>query len=204
MLQVQQHHEKLQQERENAGIQKLQASLPKLCHPVLALALQDCGFDADRALLMLRQFQSDKFDNLALINRKRKRLQSLARGFSPDSSEGTASEGPGNTPRKHLHKHRKASKQSSKKDKKASKHKSKHKHKGKHRSREKHKRRRRYSTSDSEGEGPLEFGAFGIIRESDYALKKPEFSAWASEVKHIDIESLPRCESGHQFMTSCH
>ena len=179
-MQVQQHHAALQQEKETAGIQKLQASLPKLCRPVLALALQDCEFDAERALLMLRQFQSDTFDSLRDINRRRKRLEAhTARRAPPDDASDSGDSG---SPR------RKRSRSSHKhsKHKKSGKHK---RHKDKH-----HKRRRRRSPrSGSEDDGALEFGAFGIIRESDYALKKPEFAAWATEVKHIDIESLPRC-----------
>lgn len=87
-MQVKQHHEKLQQEREEAGIHKLQASLPKLCRPVLAVALKDCQFDAERALLMLRRFQSDAFDDLAVIHRKRRRLEASAKlhPADPDSA----------------------------------------------------------------------------------------------------------------------
>ena len=185
-MQVKQHHEKLQQEREEAGIHKLQASLPKLCRPVLAMALKDCQFDADRALLMLRQFQSDMFDDLAVIHRKRKRLEASAKHHRAEHDSDS-----GDDRKRRRHKSSSHVKSKKKSRHKEDKHKrSKHKHK--------HKKRRR-SDSGSEGtdsggeEEHLDFGAFGIIRESDYALKKPEFAAWASEVKHIDIESLPKC-----------
>jgi hypothetical protein len=174
-LQVQQHHEKLQIEREEAAILKLQSSLPKICHPVLAVALKDCAFDADRALLMLRQFQSDAFDELALI-RKRRRAEASRSSHEvfPDSGPGGDR---GRRRRDSRHKHKKSSK--SKKDK---------------RKRSKQKHTQLSDSPDSgEEERALEFGSFGIIRESDYTLKKPEFAAWASEVQHIDIESLPRC-----------
>ena len=184
-LQVKQHHDMLQQEREEAGIAKLQASLPKLCRPVLAMALKDCQFDAELALLMLRQFQSDAFDELATIHRKRRRIEAES---SSKHRDERAADSDNDSDRQHKRsrdksKHKKSSKRKDDKDKK-----SKHKHKRKR----SHRSRSPALDSGSE-EGPLEFGSFGIIREGDYALKKPEFAAWATEIKHIDIESLPKC-----------
>lgn len=184
----------LQAEKEEAGIAKLQASLPTLCQPVLALALKECNADADRALLMLRQFQSDMFDELATLHRRRRKLEA--------QNSGADERGKSERHRKHdrgqdslpRRRHKSKSKHRDEKGKRA-------KHKQSKDSKHKRKKRRR-SDSDAESAGAgssgseeqaLEFGSFGIIRESDYALKKPEFAAWASEIKKIDIESLPKC-----------
>jgi hypothetical protein len=91
VLQVKKHHEKMQAEKEAAGIAKLQAALPKLSRAVLAFALQDCSTDAEKALLVLRQFQSDAFDQLAEIQRKRRDIRSRQQRASSDSSGETQS-----------------------------------------------------------------------------------------------------------------
>jgi hypothetical protein len=88
-VQVKKHHDKMQAEKEAAGIAKLQADLPKLSRAVLAYALQDCVTDAEKALLMLRQFQSDTFDELAEIQRKRRALKSRQQRASSSDSSGT-------------------------------------------------------------------------------------------------------------------
>jgi hypothetical protein len=192
-VQVKKHHDKLQAEKEAAGIAKLHSAMPKLSRAVLAYALQDCAVDADKALLVLRQFQSEAFEKLADVQRKRRKLRAkLERGSSPESSQTSGSS----------HEHR--DKRSKRKSKSKHKHKSKSgKHKTENdstRSKEKkdrHKKRRKRARSrehsPSTEDRPLEFGSFGILRESDYHAKRPEFAAWASEVKHIDIEALSRC-----------
>lgn len=199
-MQVKKHHDKLQAEKEAAGIAKLQSTLPKLSKPVLAYALQDCQLDAERALLVLRQFQSEAFDELSAIHRRRKDLRAHASSRSKrrvSASPASGSDSESSEDRRHdrsrKSKHKKSSKHSSEKRKK-DKHK-KHKHKKEKRS----KRSRHSPRPHADDESPskhgraLEFGSFGIIRESDYSAKRPEFAAWASEVKQIDIESLPRC-----------
>lgn len=93
---------------------------------------------------------------------------------------------------KHKHKSSKSAKSSkSKKDKKDKKEKSK---KDKYRRDRAPKRTREDDSSPEARPERLEFGSYGILRESDYPAKRPEFAAWASEVKRIDIESLPRYE----------
>lgn len=87
-MQVKKHHEKLQSEKEAAGIAKLQAALPKLSRAVLAFALQDCSTDAEKALLVLRQFQTDAFNELAEIQRKRRALRSKQHRQSASDSSG--------------------------------------------------------------------------------------------------------------------
>lgn len=186
-MQVQQHHEQLQEELAESGIAKLQASLPKLCRPVLAVALQDCGMDAERALLMLRQFQSDAFDELAVIQRKRRKAEARKsrRPLAPESASDSDSDS---------RRRKKRHKRDRQKDSKSSKKHKKEKRKD-HKSHKKQRRRSRSVASESSGdeEHTLEFGSFGIIRESDYALKAAEFTAWAQAVHQIDVDSLPRC-----------
>jgi hypothetical protein len=180
--QVAKHHDKLQAEKEAAGIAKLQASLPKLCRPVLAMALQDSTLDADRALLLLRRFQSDMFNDLAALQQRRQRLQDSLHVSPSDSSDSGD------------HKRRKRSKREKhrkEKKEKTSKHKHK-KDKDKDRSKRHKRKRDRSGSADEAAPGQLAFGSFGIIREADYTRMRPEFAAWASEAKHIDSEALPR------------
>lgn len=82
------HHDKMQAEKEAAGISKLQAALPKVSRAVLAFALQDCSADAEKALLVLRQFQSDAFDQLAEIQRKRRDVKNRQQRASSSDSSG--------------------------------------------------------------------------------------------------------------------
>ncbi|XP_039014084.1 vicilin-like seed storage protein At2g18540 [Hibiscus syriacus] len=43
------------------------------------------------------------------------------------------------------------------------------------------------------------WGKYGIIRETDMWNKRPEFTAWLSEVKQINLESLPNWEEKQLF-----
>eukprot|EP00892_Ulva_mutabilis_P000864 jgi/Ulvmu1/10779/UM069_0013.1 len=199
---VKKHHDKLQAEKEAAGIAKLQATLPELSKPVLAYALQDSQLDAEKALLVLRQFQSESFDELSAIQRRRKDLRARGRGksrrrtsVSPVSGSESESSEDRRRERSRKSKHKKSSKHSREKSKK-----------DKHRKHKKEKRSKRSRHSPREDDDmpskrgrPLEFGSFGIIREADYTAKRPEFAAWASEVKNIDIESLPRGDERDLF-----
>lgn len=94
------------------------------------------------------------------------------------------------TKEKHNYKHKSSKSAKSGKEKKDKKEKSK---KDKHKKDKGRKRDRAEDRSPDGRPGRLEFGSYGVMRESDYQLKRPEFTAWASEIKHIDIESLPRC-----------
>lgn len=90
---------------------------------------------------------------------------------------------------KHKQKSKSSKHAKSSKDKKEKKDKSK---KDKHKKDKSKKRERAEDRSPDGRPSRLEFGSYGIIRESDYHLKRPEFASWASEIKHIDIEALPR------------
>ncbi|KAK1430995.1 hypothetical protein QVD17_14177 [Tagetes erecta] len=43
------------------------------------------------------------------------------------------------------------------------------------------------------------WGKYGIIRETDMWNKRPEFTAWLSEVKQVNLESLPNWEEKQMF-----
>ncbi|CAL1352716.1 unnamed protein product [Linum trigynum] len=43
------------------------------------------------------------------------------------------------------------------------------------------------------------WGKYGIIRETDMWNKRPEFSAWLSEVKQVNLETLPNWEEKQMF-----
>ena len=195
-VQVKLHYEKIEAEREEQALGKLQASVPRLSKRVLALALHDCRMDVDRALMLLRQFQADHFEDLESIMHKRKlsvhdkpnkhdavELASLERDEVSDPRDEDG--------RRHKHsKSKKESRKESKNESKRSKHKDSKKDSRK--DSKKDKKRRREDDSDEDG-ARASFGAWGIIRESDYTAKRAEFLAWATEVKHIDVEGLPRC-----------
>ncbi|OVA00588.1 hypothetical protein BVC80_9087g87 [Macleaya cordata] len=43
------------------------------------------------------------------------------------------------------------------------------------------------------------WGKYGIIRETDMWNKRPEFNAWLSEVKQVNLETLPNWEEKQMF-----
>eukprot|EP01026_Neomeris_dumetosa_P017921 TRINITY_DN1698_c0_g1_i1.p1 TRINITY_DN1698_c0_g1~~TRINITY_DN1698_c0_g1_i1.p1 ORF type:complete len:509 (-),score=77.12 TRINITY_DN1698_c0_g1_i1:1351-2715(-) len=51
---------------------------------------------------------------------------------------------------------------------------------------------------EMEDEG-VEFGKYGIIRETDIFSKKSEFTLWALEEKNLDVEALPKFEEKELF-----
>lgn len=44
-----------------------------------------------------------------------------------------------------------------------------------------------------------QYGKYGIIRESDLASKISEFQQWATEVKKVNVEALPKWEEKELF-----
>lgn len=44
-----------------------------------------------------------------------------------------------------------------------------------------------------------QYGKYGIIREADLATKVSEFQQWATEVKKVNIEALPKWEEKELF-----
>ena len=44
-----------------------------------------------------------------------------------------------------------------------------------------------------------QYGAHGIIRETDIYTKSAEFQRWAMEVKKLDVENMPKQEEKELF-----
>jgi hypothetical protein len=77
--QVAKHMDKLQQEKEHKAAEKLQALMPQLGPSVRALALQECQWDIDRAVLLLRRFSVAHSDELRVLQKVRARRRARAR-----------------------------------------------------------------------------------------------------------------------------
>ena len=218
---VAKHIDKLQKEKEQRGMDKLGLMLPQLSAATHAIALQECNWDEEKAVSMLRLFVDTKSEELHKLDKERRRYikkatekKSVARrdssgggsgGSDSDSEDGGSSS---------------SSEEDRKKSKKRSRDSKSDRHKGKDKKRrkEKEKASRRKSSKrhrkekkavkreDSKRSGgdkskpkEYEYGKFGVIRETDFYAKRPEFMLWALEVKKVDVESLPRFEEKELF-----
>ncbi|GAQ84891.1 hypothetical protein KFL_002110090 [Klebsormidium nitens] len=67
--------------------------------------------------------------------------------------------------------------------------------------RKKLKKEKKKKKKEKLGSGAVtdRYGKYGLIREVDMWNKRPEFGAWLSEVKHINIETLPNREERELF-----
>lgn len=72
---VAKHMEKQQKEKERRAMERLHLLLPALGPTVRAVALQECNWDEERALTMLRRFQVAKADELSKLHKERRRHQ---------------------------------------------------------------------------------------------------------------------------------
>jgi hypothetical protein len=70
-MQVQKHREKVQQEKEDAAVEKLASLMPQMGGMVRALALTKTNWDVESALSMLRQFQVACLDKLNAVTKVR-------------------------------------------------------------------------------------------------------------------------------------
>ena len=70
---VAKHADKIQKEKEARALDKLLLLLPRLSSAVHAVALQECNWDEETALQMLRRFQSEKSKELEDILKERER-----------------------------------------------------------------------------------------------------------------------------------
>lgn len=70
---VARHQEKLQQEKERRGMEKLRALMPHLSPAVHAMALEKLEWDEERALIALRKFSATKAEELKALQKERKR-----------------------------------------------------------------------------------------------------------------------------------
>ncbi|KAK2077691.1 hypothetical protein QBZ16_004537 [Prototheca wickerhamii] len=177
---VQQHAEKLQKAKETTSRAKLRALMPHLGQATLEVALRECQWDADRAAALLRRFAIVHAKELSGIEKERKAIEDAAKGRERGSDDNQdARRGRGG--------HR----SKSSKSRKESKHKKDRKERKSKKSKKDRKKRDRTVGS--------EYGKHGIIRESDMYAKRPEFMLWASEVKNIDVEVLPKYEEKDLF-----
>mmetsp|Transcript_18463 Transcript_18463/g.51709 ORF Transcript_18463/g.51709 Transcript_18463/m.51709 type:complete len:374 (+) Transcript_18463:198-1319(+) len=133
--------------------------------------------------------------------------ESNGSGSESESDSGSGSESSDEEARrkdrKRSSKHRKQRKESSsrKKHKKDSKRK-----KDSEQDREEKKAKRRKHGKDAAAEPrsaalTYQFGKYGIIRESDYEAKRGDFQLWATEVKKVEVEVLPKWEERELFKT---
>jgi len=214
---VQKHIEKLQAEKEAAALEQLSALMPGVGPQVRVLALKEAQFSVDAAVNLLRAFQTQNDEQLKAIQKRRKKIkeaeaeavakaeaeaeESSSSSSSDDSSSSDSSDDSGSDSDSDGGKG-KRKRGSSKKSSKKSKKKRKRSKKDKKDSRDK-KKRKKDKGKDKAAPKTLtnsdNFGKFGIIRETDAAAKRSEFTLWALEVKKVDVETLQRTEEKELF-----
>eukprot|EP00887_Chlorella_sp_A99_P003746 scaffold7.g3746.t1 len=72
---VAKHLEKQQKEKENKAMEKLKLLAPQLGPAVRAMALQECDWSEDKAVVMLRRFQVGTVEELLKLQKERKKHQ---------------------------------------------------------------------------------------------------------------------------------
>lgn len=208
---VAKHLEKLQKDKEEAGMTIVRALIPDLSPAVCALALAECDYDGKHAALLLQRFKNANQEQLLELQLQKKRKASsnhddgsgdASSSSGSESSSDADSDSSGDKKRK---RRSKGGKRSSKDKRKRSSKRSKDKPK-KDRRKKKHKRRcsKRDASEERGGAGAVaaaQYGKYGIIRETDYDAKRSDFLAWAMEVKKVDPEVLPKYEEKELFKT---
>ncbi|CAI0439184.1 unnamed protein product [Linum tenue] len=98
-------------------------------------------------------------------------------------------------------KRREKRKRKEREEEKERKRRRKEKEKKKRKEKEKRKKERKKEKSEIGKRGAVTdlWGKYGIIRETDMWNKRPEFSAWLSEVKQVNLETLPNWEEKQMF-----
>ncbi|CAL1385460.1 unnamed protein product [Linum trigynum] len=98
-------------------------------------------------------------------------------------------------------KRREKRKRKEREEEKERKRRRKEKEKKKRKEKEKRKIERKKEKSEIGKRGAVTdlWGKYGIIRETDMWNKRPEFSAWLSEVKQVNLETLPNWEEKQMF-----
>ena len=216
---VAKHIDKLQKEKEQRGMDKLGLMLPQLSAATHAIALQECNWDEEKAVSMLRLFVDTKSEELHKLDKERRRYikkatgkKSVARrdssggGGSSDSDSEDGSSSSSEEDRKKSKKRSRDSKSDRHKEKEKKRRKEKEKESRRKSSKRHRKEKKAGKREDSKRSGgdkskpkEYEYGKFGIIRETDFYAKRPEFMLWALEVKKVDVESLPRFEEKELF-----
>ncbi|EFN57120.1 hypothetical protein CHLNCDRAFT_143975 [Chlorella variabilis] len=90
---VAKHLEKQQKEKEARAMERLHLLLPALGPTVRAAALQECNWDEERALTMLRRFQVAKVDELSKLHKERRRHQLALQSGKPEKRRKEHKEG---------------------------------------------------------------------------------------------------------------
>jgi hypothetical protein len=70
-MQVQKHQQKVQQDKEDAAVEKLASLMPQMGSMARALALTKTNWDVEAALSMLRQFQVACLEKLNVVTKVR-------------------------------------------------------------------------------------------------------------------------------------
>eukprot|EP00879_Flechtneria_rotunda_P025828 GHRR01027480.1.p1 GENE.GHRR01027480.1~~GHRR01027480.1.p1 ORF type:complete len:361 (+),score=132.96 GHRR01027480.1:358-1440(+) len=221
-LQVQQHLDRMQQQKEAVAMDKLNLLMPQIGDMARAVALAKSDWDIDNAVNMLRSFQVAHLDKLNTLNKKRKKLREemeachnpeedkpSGSGREADNSSGSGSSSGGNknSSEDHKRKRKRSDRSDSKKRKRLpSDRKTKKKHRVEKRKKDSKKRKQRDS-SDKQDVGKAQrklthsqdFGKYGYIRDADQHAKHNEFQLWAIDVKGVNVELLGKQEEKQLF-----
>eukprot|EP00775_Hariotina_reticulata_P007910 gene7910-8106_t len=180
---VQQHLDRMQQQKETVAMEKLRVLMPQLGDMVRAMALANADWDVDQAVNMLRSFQVAHLD-------KKKKKSSRHKERLDGSSSG----------KKHKKKHKQSAKDKSNKHKKRSK-----ESKDKDKKRKKQQQYGDGSDDEAAAQGrhklthSQDFGKYGYIRDTDLHTKHGEFQLWCQDVKKVNVELLGRQEEKELF-----
>jgi len=220
--QVQKHAERLAAAKQAATLEALAARFPGASPAVLAAALEEVP-DADPAAAgaLVRLFSEANKEHLADWG---KRLRAVRGGGGASTSGG--SEGGGSDRGDHRRRRQSKKEKGDRKKKKSSSRRRRSSRRGsseedgsgdsddsddarrrRHKQGSKHKRTRRRSSDDEEDKEKKKakaaaakpaaaFGARGILRAGDLEARRPEFTAWAAEVKGVDVDALPGRRGG--------
>ena len=248
------HLDKLQKEKEERGMEKLRLLMPQLSTATHAVALQECNWEEDKAVAMLRLFVAKKADELKKLAKEKKKhhkklLERMNKAQRSDENSGSESSGTSGSDSgsgsetevsgsdeeeddRHRHRSRdnkrkekesssrkrsrsskshrddrSSKKKRSRKEKDSKKRSSSSRRREKEKDRKKEKKEKREKKSsrrdvrddNKRSTKEYEYGAFGVIRETDYYTKRAEFMLWALEVKNSDVEAMSRFEEKELF-----
>jgi len=224
--QVQKHAERLAAARQVAALEALAGDFPAVSPAVLAAALEEAppgdGGDPASAAALVRLFVEARAGEL---KGWAGRLKAVRRAEGADGSgDGGASTSEEAARGRRSDRKKKSKDKDKKASRRRSRHRSdsgvededdddRRRRRHKKRSSKHAKRRRRSASSTSSGSSdeedrrrhkkaaaaaaaPPAFGAHGILRATDLESKRPEFTAWAAEVKGVDVEALPGRRGG--------
>lgn len=88
---VQQHLDRMQQQKEAAAMERLRTLMPQMGDVVRALALSKADWDLDQAVSMLRSFQVAHLDKVNNLNKKRKKIREAMESYTGRESDAKPS-----------------------------------------------------------------------------------------------------------------